>query len=453
MVVTRGAMSTQRVESDQGDSRVHMVNARNSWMLTVKKHDIAHREKRLKLLAWVDKQVGRVLCRGPTNAQVSTVTPELLAALDAILLPWAVDEVEVQLLLAQQDNMRCIYVSDNEFKVFYDGENANDDDNVPDPAVTNMLEESSDDDSSDSSEEDPRASSKSKPNEFEGEEEPRVDRVTYDFCARDMNAEFENVMANPLPVGTTFCWKKIRTITVIPDSTDACYVKLVCRCGYPVRIGHSCRHVFGFLFSVLTTIQKARNPKADFAWSAFGEVQWEDLVNMDICSKIKYHAVMHDESGAASAGFFKLSKAMSWHPRIPASIMRTFRTLADPVGLDAVPPAGLPSQISPRRQQARRLESRDEQSSDTGERGGEAASRRSSRDPVPTEHKVFGDLERIWERTVRLKEGSKQAEARRLIATTLGTLEDQIHAMQPDAAPLQLTRRFTLSDRFHGRTK
>ncbi len=85
--VTRGAMTTARVEGDQGHSRNRNINAPNSWRTSVMKHEAMHLEKRIKLLHWSDKQISRKLLRGPTNAAQSSITPDVLKALDAILLP------------------------------------------------------------------------------------------------------------------------------------------------------------------------------------------------------------------------------------------------------------------------------------------------------------------------------------------------------------------------------
>lgn len=156
-VPTRGTSTTQRVEADQGHSRDHDINARNSWLLTVKKHDTAYHEQLQALFVWNDKQIGRALCRGPTNTEITTITQELLVKLDSVVLPWCVDNVEVQLLLGQKEEMRCVYRSCHDlssggpryvFNDFYEDDDADAEDRsdvAADPVGMADVELSSDD--------------------------------------------------------------------------------------------------------------------------------------------------------------------------------------------------------------------------------------------------------------------------------------------------------------------
>jgi hypothetical protein len=267
-VPTRGTTTTQRVEADQGHSRDHDINGRNSWLLTAKKHDTAHQAQLQALLVWSDKQIGRALCRGPTNAGISTLTRELLAKLDSIALPWCVDNIEIQLLLGQQQHMRCVFRSCHElssggsryvFNVFCEDDDALAEDRsdvAADPVPTVEVQVSSDDqESSDDSSDGASGSLQKKQKSDAGnavcdDDRSEIDapmgvRSTIEYTEA-MVEDYDVVMKNPLPNGTKFFWKKVRTITVIPNPRDATSVLIICDCGFPCRIGFACRHIFCF---------------------------------------------------------------------------------------------------------------------------------------------------------------------------------------------------------------
>jgi hypothetical protein len=73
---TRGTMTTQQVEGDQGKSREKDINARCSWKTSTMKHEANNLEKEMKVMHWIDKQLSRKLCRGPTNAAHSMLRPK-----------------------------------------------------------------------------------------------------------------------------------------------------------------------------------------------------------------------------------------------------------------------------------------------------------------------------------------------------------------------------------------
>lgn len=435
--LTRGALTTQRNESDHGDSRTHGINAKCSWLLTVKKHETAHHERRIALLKWSDKQLGRALCRGPANAEVSTISHALLVKLDSFMLPWALDALEIQLLLAQKDELQCVFAEHrNEkliFKVYYDNDDSDNEDVANDPVVSSMVEESSSDESDDERAPKKSRSAASMSSADVATDDDMISGATYDFTD-DLKPKFEEVMANALPVSTNFYWKKIRTLHVIPDARDACYAYVVCLCGYPCRIGLPCRHVFRLLFKIL-------DKKEDFSWSNF-ELLFEDLVKLDIVSKVKYHAALRDQTGDVLAGFAKLHNTKQFHPRIPFRYVTQFLSHSRPEGYDRLPQGGLPQRSD--------MDGHGETSGGHVRAAQQPHRRESERDSVPTESRVFHEMHEIWDRTRRMT-GRNQSDGRRLVGTTLATLKDQIYAMQPDIAPKKLTRHFSVSDLYKGR--
>ena len=435
--LTRGALTTQRNESDHGTSRTHGINARCSWLLTVKKYETAHHERRIALLKWSDKQLGRALCRGPANAEVSTVTHALLQKLDSFMLPWALDALEIQLLLGQKDAMQCAFVEHKTdklvFKVYYENDDSDDEDVAADPIVGSMLEESSSDESDDGRPPKKSRSAVSMSIDDIHPDEDMISRATYEFTD-ELQSKFEEVMAAALPVSTSFYWKKIRTIYIIPDARDACYAHVVCSCGYSCRIGLPCRHVFCLLFKIL-------DRKEDFSWANF-ELLFEDLVKLDIVSKVKYHAALRDQEGKVLEGFAKLYNTKQFHPRIPFRYVTQFLSHCKPEGYVRLPRAGLPHRSD--------VDSHGDNSGGRVHAAQQPPRRESERESVPTEPRVFQELHEIWDRTRRMT-GRNQSDGRRLVGTTLATLKDQIYAMQPDIAPKKLTRHFSVSDLYKGR--
>lgn len=255
----------------------------------------------------------------------------------------------------------------------------------------------------------------------------------------DMHAEYDDVMDNPLPTSMKFHWKKVRTVQIIVDSRDAAYAFVVCACGYSCRIGLPCRHFFRVLFNIL-------DKQADFSWDDFG-LNFEDFVKMDVVSKVKYHAALRDQDGRFLEGFAKMTNTRQFHPRIPYRLVQDFLKRSKPQGYDRVPCSGLP-------ERSQHLNADDDAASSGGrvQAPQHPPRRESARDPVPTQDRLFQELEDIWNRTKRMT-GQKQADARRLAGSTLGTLKDQIYAMQPDVAPARLTRLFSVSDLYKGRAK
>jgi hypothetical protein len=465
-VPTRGTSTTQRVEADQGHSRDHDINARNSWLLTSKKHDTAHHEQLQALLVWSDKQIGRALCRGPTNAEITTLTQELLEKLDSIALPWCVDNMEVQLLLGQNEEMRCVFRSRHHlssggsryvFNVFYEDDDADAEDRsdvAADPVGMADVEVSSDDQETSSDGASGHQKKKKKSNavgEDEWSESHAVPGVRSSFeYTEEMDEDFKIAMSNPLPQGTKFSWKKVRTISVIPNPRDATSVLLVCDCGFPCRIGFACRHIFCFLIKIFKAILVNLHNDTEFAWAKIPNFDFEDLFNMDICSKIKYHAVLRDKSGEATKGFASLSDLNKFHPKMSACLftqyVRNVRNFEPETGMH-VPIPGLPDGSCLDNDGAHDADAR------TNSRPQQQTARRreSSRERVPTKDHVDHEMDEIWQWTTRIKDRDKQLNARILIGSTVASLKDQIRSLHPDTAPRKLNRYMSKSDLYKGR--
>lgn len=118
-------------------------------------------------------------------------------------------------------------------------------------------------------------------------------RVDFEFT-QNMAFEFDRVMAHPLPCDLRFRYKKVRTVTVQLDrlSEDKGLFACTCSCGYSARIGLACRHILCFLIMIITKLIQKRDANGIFDWETF-PVDFVQLVNMNICSKLKYHAVRH----------------------------------------------------------------------------------------------------------------------------------------------------------------
>ena len=203
-----------------------------------------------------------------------------------------------------------------------------------------------------------------------------------------MDEDFTVVVENPLPRGTKFYWKKVRTISVIPNARDATSVLLVCDCGFPCRIGFACRHIFCFLIKIFKAILVKLHNDTAFEWAKIPDFNFAHLINMDICSKIKYHAVVRDKSGAATKGFASLSDLTKFHPKMSAQLftqyvknVRNFQ----PEGDKDVPVPGLPDGSCFDHDGAR-----DADAQNASHRPQQAARRReSSRERVPTkDHEI-----------------------------------------------------------------
>lgn len=163
------------------------------------------------------------------------------------------------------------------------------------------------------------------------------DLVDEDDWTDQMQTELEYVSANPLKSNTTFFYRKIRTLTLQRDPRNGTYLKIIC--GHAPRIGCACRHVWCFLFTILKAIPRSlefggsviqlceclTSPNScgnwktgethrPFSWEDFPQFNFENMLNMDVASKVKYHAVQRPDVNANS--LFPEVHSKPFHPRM-----------------------------------------------------------------------------------------------------------------------------------------
>ena len=98
---TRGCGGTSRVEGTHGhDRRDSNINARCSFLTTTKKYHARHAKTVRYREAWATRQLSTQLLRTPINPNDSMFSKENVDDLDAVAVPWAVEALEDQGLLA-----------------------------------------------------------------------------------------------------------------------------------------------------------------------------------------------------------------------------------------------------------------------------------------------------------------------------------------------------------------
>ena len=462
-VGTRGCSATCRCESEHGHSRNAGVNGRCSWCLTITRYENIRSARKQRLMRWINRQLDGTLARGPTNASDTTLSAEHLFTLDGELLPWILDTFEEQALLGRVSGLRCDYIERTAegklvFAVYFE------DDGVEEVAATDRYRSepanSDSDKASDGGEED-------SDDEESGKRSRDVDDEEW---TEEMQNELERLSEIPLEQSTKFVYKKIRRVAVRKDPKDASRVMISCSCGFQHRIGCACRHIFCVLFTILkampvsldygaTIVNFCRctsTPRAceacmglphyrKFDW---GQLDLLNLVNLDIGSKLKYHAVLHPT--VDSSKLFpeqNVCRFGSFWPRIPASILSMFAAHNDTVNPRLVPKSGLPEERN--RDDVEEVE-------DPSPPPSQPHARRRTREEVPTLFKAINDLERIWGRTDRLKNSKddpKKTEARILVRSTLRSLEEAIIALHPDFAPKRTERFYSKRDFYIGNAR
>jgi hypothetical protein len=190
--------------------------------------------------------------------------------------------------------------------------------------------------------------------------------------------------------------------------------------------------------------------KPHFKKFEWGDFDFMSLINLDIGSKMKYHATLRSNFDCAAA--FPALHYPSFYPRIAAYIFAPFALHNDPVSSRSILRSGIPENHV---DNAENDDWEDDESDSQQQQQLPSSRRRSSgiRSEVPTLPRLINDLQRIWERTERLKDTKSQkprSTARALILSTMRTLEDQVTAIHPDLAPKRMTRWYNKRDRFLG---
>ena len=149
----------------------------------------------------------------------------------------------------------------------------------------------------------------------------------------------------------------------MPDPNNAAKLIGTCSCGYSFRIGFACRHFWCMLFTVLrcnfvlldghhsvtNLCECTSSPRSCVECMEkphFKKFEWGDdfdflsLFNLDIGSKIKYHATLRSNFDSAQA--FPTLHSSAFYPRIAASIFQPFANHNDPVSPRSVLKSGIP---------------------------------------------------------------------------------------------------------------
>jgi hypothetical protein len=415
------------------------------------------------------------------NPDESVFTKKDLDGMDAMMLPWAVESLEEQAALGR--NMKVIFAKKGttrqtkshdtsrdlpfagEFKVWYDdGEGSDDDGDAMSFNADDLSDTSDTSDSSGSSSCDDSGSESSR----DQCHTKKNCQVTQDSSSEDLDDDTTDIfnvdkfldqcIAAPLEGCTKFYWAKVRTVTVAPFYDDAQrntgQYLLFCNCGFPTRIGVVCRHIFAVLFHMLCNLlptdptsnsdDEPALPDPTFIdWST---ISLQDLCNMDIVGKIKYHAAVHGRGS-----LFNLSTD-AFHPTIPCQAAQDFFRQYDPIPRSEqnIPQNGLPHDEDD-------VDLTDHSNTDAPLKT--AASSKTNvegvnrREIQPTEFGVSSLLTDVWKFTNRFDITDKN-DARRLIRQRILELQNEIKAMETrNVRKEDLQRRFSKRDMFNGNAR
>ena len=467
---TRGCLATCRCESEHGHSRKAGVNARCSWVLAITRYEGIRGARKTRLMRWIRRQLDGSLARGPTNPDDTTLCLPQFVLLDAELLPWSLDTFEEQALLGRVQGLRCQYIesatafSDKiTFAVYFEGDDQQEEEIVADRARTEPKNSDSEEEKEEIEDDDLDSPSVKRPCASEKNEDEN--------WTAEMQKELEEIVECPLKEEMKFVYKKVRRVAMRIDPKDPMKLILSCTCGYPNRIGCACRHIFCVLFTVLksnrveldsfhsvtnlcsctssprtcsTCMQSPHYKK--FEWGP--NFDFLSLVNLDIASKVKYHAMLRPNFDAVS--LFPTLHDSTFFPRIAASIMHTFARNNNVVNSRVIPKIGIPDANT-----GLLNDTSDRESSPPPPPTGHGVRRRhaSVREEVPTLARLVSDLERIWGRTDRLKDSkslAKRTEARKLMLSIMRGMEDQVSSLHPDLEPQRMQRYFSKRDYYVG---
>ena len=505
---TRGCMATARVEGTHGHDRTtERINARNSWYTSMKRHvqgsDRRHRAKQ----AWSRRQLGSQLLRNPMNAEHSAFKREDLDALDAVLLPWALETLEEQGLLAK--NMRVVFTKTGyspetqsifralrrdadrphsaEFAVWVEGDDESDDGDALNDDQTELDDDSSNSSSSDESSDDSRYPRKkqNRDDEESDDADAALNPVENEDCDDDFDADdfIDKCQHAPLPAQVIFRWQKVRIVTLVPQYGDD--QKLTgkymwhCSCGFPYRIGVCCRHILAALYHVILNIAAARRQRQNedsasdddldipsIDWSACADLcNLQELCNQSLCNKIKYHAVLHEKG-------LLFKKRPVFRPTCAKELAQEYLATFNPnkSEIPEIPTNGLPPDAddeSPEGYQVAifhffvfalycriiltsyMLQNQPKEHPAAKKMPLERDAR-DTRDLIPTLFNCSTILDSNWKFTNRFQTSDKNA-ARKRIREILLEMETEIRAMATHhVAESDLTRKYSNRDRFNG---
>jgi hypothetical protein len=477
-VTTRGCLSTSRVEGTHGRDRVDdRLTARNSWMTSVRRSTEGSSRRMRARVAWSRRQIGSQLLRTPMNPEDSVFQKKDLDAMDAEMLPWAVETVEDQAALGR--NMKVVFTKKGttkqtksqdrsrdlplagEFKVWFDESDASDADcdaNLGSAGEVSELSDTSESNESTSGDADSSDSSAiPSPKKKDHNDDSSSDSSDYenDHSGSEFDVEdfMEKCSNKPLNPNHKFHWTRVRTVTMAPFYDNATrntgkYL-VTCSCGLATRIGVVFRHVFAVLFYVLCNNPRNSSGSSDSSddderdprlidWSL---LSLPDLCNMNIVSKVKYHAALHGQGN-----LFNCSMNVGFMPTIPCQVAQDFlrRFDATPQSEQHIPQNGLPSDNDD-----------DVDLDHSNETVQDAASNTNAgdvhrREIRPTEFGVSSLVTDIWNFTNRFNPSNKNT-ARKLVRQRLLELQTEVKAMEThNVREEDLYRRFSKRDMFNG---
>jgi hypothetical protein len=324
MRCTHGIKASQRVEVDFSALTRIGIGARLTWETSARRMMLVQDRRHRERMQWITHQLTGELFRDVTNKADSTLSKQDLLHLEKLVLPWALDAFEEQLLLAAVRNLRAQYIGCHSVKdqsaftfcVDY-GDSGLDVDENPDVmaaarASYQPSKKQDEDTSSDSDTEQPTPSLSANDladAQAESCEEAFLQGLQDGVDAQSVRRQgvlFDDSINydDPVPVGTVFAYKKIRHVMFkqCADAADKCYAS--CTCGFMKQHGVCCRHVL----AVLLIIMRAKRTGQDAIWNGF---DLQQCFNMNLVSKHKYHAACFssDKFLAATTDVFRMDFA------------------------------------------------------------------------------------------------------------------------------------------------
>jgi hypothetical protein len=298
----------------------------------------------------------------------------------------------------------------------------------------------------------------------------------------DAEAFVTECQAKPLPRNAVFRWVKVRTVTVSPQWDDKGNLTgkytLLCDCGFQKRIGVCCRHSLAVLFlMVLENVRSAEEGSDDsdstgnedesayadptsIDWSAYPGIL-QGLCNMNLCSKIKYHAALHQK------GHLFQRELQPFKPTVPKGVPLKYIQNFEPDKdqLQRIPTNGMPQDpddidvpteveffvnasatfvlfFTSFQDQTHHKPPVTAKSND-----------RDQRDREPTFFNCSSLLESNWKFTSRLDKNDR-VKARKRIKKILFEMDEELRAMATCTVPEKnLTRRLSARDMFLGKKR
>jgi hypothetical protein len=342
-------------------------------LTTTKKYHARHAKTVRYREAWATRQLSTQLLRTPINPNDSLFSKEKVDELDAVAVPWAVEALEDQGLLAlkvhvaltkkgrsaQKGSSQPLLAA--EFQCWCPDQDdindaAPDDVNCSEDSCSDSDESggSTDSESSGAEEDDGEVPTK-RMRSLEGagddvsgdcDGDDGLDKIFLDDCeVDDGGSEFdfdnEEFLASceeaPLDDTAVFRYKKVRTVTLNPELEQHGFPTgnyfFTCTCGFHIREGVSCRHILAVLFHMLSVTQDIFRDEIDVS-----HIKLDGLLDMSLCDKVKYYAVLNGqgEHFPVNKNFFK--------PLIAREVATDYLSKAVPVVdcANIVPKAGLP---------------------------------------------------------------------------------------------------------------